>query len=121
MQQSVLEKDISDRLELRFVPTEQLAETLSGLTGYYDVISIDHGVHHPSRSECLERVLPLWTGEMLVMDNWAKKPAWPRSWKANAVQLKQIYPQIGSCVIEDFVHSKWAGRGTRIIYKNNND
>lgn len=118
MEQALLTKEgMADKLELRFVATDQLIEALSALEEKFDVISIDHGVHHPSRSECLESVLRLWTGEMLIMDNWAKKPAWPRSWKISNDKFRQTYIETQNCDIFDFLHPSWAGRGTRVILR----
>ena len=111
------DKGIADKLELKLVTTEQLIDVLSSLEEKFDVISIDHGVHHPSRSDCLESVIKLWTGEMLVMDNWGKKSAWPRSWNISNNLFRQRYPSTKNCDIFDFFHPLWAGRGTRVILK----
>lgn len=118
IQQAIYKKNIQDSIELKFVPTAQLIDFLSSLSESYDVISIDHAVHKPSRSECLNAVLRLWTGNMLVMDNYAKKPAWPESWKISEMRFKEIYPTTNGCEFLNFNHDRWAGRGTRIIIKN---
>ena len=117
MKQSLSDKGIADKLDLQLVTAEQLIDVLSSLEEKFDVISIDHGVHHPSRSHCLESVIKHWTGEMLVMDNWAKKPAWPRSWNISKDKFRQLYPSTQNCDIFDFLHPSWIGRGTRIILK----
>jgi len=108
------EKNGTENIELRYVATEEILQELENLNDKYDVISIDHGVHKPSRSDCLDTVLNKWSGAMFIFDNWSKKPAWPKHHKLSTDQLKERHPAFIDCDFFDFTHNKWAGSGTRI-------
>lgn len=114
MQQALSSKKLSHQVDLQYVETDTMLEYLADLDDTYDVISIDHGVHHPSRSECLEAVIGKWTGEMFIFDNWSKKPAWPAHHKLTHNALKERHKVFSECDFFDFTHKKWAGSGTRI-------
>lgn len=101
-------------IDLQYTDTENLLSVLGNITKVYDVISIDHGVHYPSRSECLNKILNRWNGNVFIFDNWSKKPAWPEHHKLSHIELKNKHPSFKNCKIFDFYHNKWAGSGTRI-------
>ena len=114
MCQELSNKQIDSKVDLRYVETEMMLDTLRGLEDTYDIISIDHGVHHPSRSECLEAVIDKWSGEMFIFDNWSKKPAWPAHHKLTHNGMREKHKEFKDCDFFDFTHNKWAGSGTRI-------
>jgi predicted O-methyltransferase YrrM len=116
---NIQEKDLRDRIALEYTPPDQVMSRLASLDTQFDVISIDHGVHVPNRSECLDAVMHLWSGKILVMDNWAKRQAWPRHKGKTSEWYMEKYPIFLGCDFHDFAHDGWAGKGTKIIINQN--
>ena len=119
LRESIREKDLGDRIALEHIPSERVMSRLASLDIQFDVISIDHGVHVPSRSECLDAVMHLWSGKILVMDNWAKREAWPGHKGKTAQWYMEKYPMCAGCEFHKFGHDRWVGKGTMVIINQN--
>jgi predicted O-methyltransferase YrrM len=115
LRKNISEKNLQNKISLEYIPPENVMSRLESLNSRFDVISIDHGVHVPSRSECFNKVVHLWTGKILVIDNWAKRPAWPQHKGKTLEWYKDNYSCFENCDLLDFPHEKWIGKGTRII------
>ena len=119
LSEDIVGKNLQDKIALEHTPPEDVMSRLEKLDTRFDVISIDHGVHVPNRSDCLDAVIHLWTGKILVMDNWAKRQAWPRHKGKTPEWYMEKYPIFSDCDFHDFAHDGWAGKGTKIIINQN--
>lgn len=115
LRNKIQKKQLSDKIDLSHIPADALLDHLDTIGETFDVISIDHAVHHPNRSECFDRVISRWSGKIFVMDNYAKRPAWPKHKGRDPAWFKKTYPVFQNCNFQDFRHPSWAGKGTKII------
>lgn len=113
--EAISTRNLKYKVDLHLVPPQDLMHTLESLSGSFDVISIDHGVHLPNRSDCLDAVMHMWTGKILVMDNWAKRKAWPKHKGKTPEWYIKNYPVCEGCDFHEFGYDGWAGKGTKVI------
>lgn len=121
----VQEKKLTDKIDLLWCDPLDLLSFLDEIDGKFDVISVDHGVPWPGvswkdskvpdRSQCFDKVISKWTGKIFVMDNYAKKHAWPKHNRQSPNWYIANYPICDGCQFKEHDHPSWAGKGTKII------